>query len=105
MRKEEVKGVPWSAWSALECKGVPGVTGKFGLGVQNEAGQVVVVVKTLPANAGSLRRTKRCWFDPWVGKIPWRRKWQPILVFLPGKPHDQRSLVGYSPWGVIKSQT
>ena len=38
-------------------------------------------------------------FDPWVGKIPWRRKWQPSLVFLPGKPHGQRSLVGCSPWG------
>ena len=38
-------------------------------------------------------------FDPWVGKIPWRREWQPTPVFLPGKPHGQRSLVGYSPWG------
>ena len=35
-------------------------------------------------------------FDPWVGKIPWRRKWQPIPVFLPGKSHGQRSLTGYS---------
>ena len=38
-------------------------------------------------------------FDPWVGKIPWRRKWQPTPVFLPGKSHGQRGLVGYSPWG------
>ena len=38
-------------------------------------------------------------FDPWVGKISWRRKWQPTLVSLPGKFHGQRSLVGYSPWG------
>ena len=38
-------------------------------------------------------------FDPWVGKISWRRKWQPTLVFLPGKSHEQRSLTGYSPWG------
>ena len=37
-------------------------------------------------------------FDPWVGKIPWRRKWQPSPVFLPGKSHGQRSLAGYSPW-------
>ena len=35
----------------------------------------------------------------WVGKIPWRRKWQPTPVFLPGESHGQRSLVGYSPWG------
>jgi len=35
-------------------------------------------------------------FDPWVRKIPWRREWQPTPVFLPGKSHGQRSLVGYS---------
>ena len=38
-------------------------------------------------------------FDPWVRKIPWRRKWQPMPIFLPGKIHGQRSLAGYSPWG------
>ena len=37
-------------------------------------------------------------YDLWVGKIPWRREWQPTPVFLPGKSHGQRSLVGYSPW-------
>ena len=42
-------------------------------------------------------RHMRHGFDPWVRKIPWRRKWQPTSVFLPGKPHGQRSLVGYSP--------
>ena len=41
---------------------------------------------------------KRCGFNPWVGKIPWRRKWQPTPIFLPGKSHGQRNLVGYSPW-------
>ena len=40
---------------------------------------------------------RRLWFYPWVGKIPYRRKWQPTLVFLPGKSHGQRILVGYSP--------
>ena len=40
----------------------------------------------------------RCGFNPWVGKIPWRRKWQSTVVFLPGKFHGQRSLAGYSPW-------
>ena len=44
-------------------------------------------------------RHRRCRFDSWVGKIPWRRIWQPTPVFLPGKFHGQRSLVGYSPWG------
>ena len=42
-------------------------------------------------------RCKRHRFNPWEGKIPWRRKWQPTPVFLPGKPHGQRSLV--TPWG------
>ena len=37
-------------------------------------------------------------FDPWVGKIPWRREWLPTPVFLPGKFHGQRSLASYSPW-------
>ena len=38
-------------------------------------------------------------FNPWVGKISWRRKWQPSSVLLPGKSHGRRNLVGYSPWG------
>ena len=41
--------------------------------------------------------------DPWVGKIPWRRKWQPTPVILPGKFHEQRSLAGCSPWGCKES--
>ena len=44
-------------------------------------------------------------FDPWVGKIPWRRKWQSTLGLVPGKSHGQRSLVGYSPWGRKESYT
>ena len=46
----------------------------------------------------SAYQCRRCRFDPWVGKIPWGRKWQPALVFLPGESHRQKSLVGYSPW-------
>ena len=38
-------------------------------------------------------------FDPGVGKISWRREWQPTPVFLPGESHGQRRLMGYSPWG------
>ena len=53
------------------------------------------MVKKPPANAEDRRRR----FDPWVGKTPWRRKWQPTPVFLPGESHRQRSLEGYSPWG------
>ena len=45
------------------------------------------------------RRHKRFGFDPWVGKIPWRRKWLPTPVFLPRESHGHRSLVGYCSWG------
>ena len=54
---------------------------------------VAQTVKHLPAVQGGPR------FNPWVGKIPWRRKWQPTPVLLPGKFHGLRRLVGYSPWG------
>ena len=51
------------------------------------------------------KRCKRHRFDPWVGKIPWRRTWQPTPLFLPGESHGQRSLVGYSLWGHRESDT
>ena len=51
------------------------------------------------------RRSRRCRFNPWVRKIPWRRKWQPTPVFLPGETRGQRSLDGYSPWGRKASDT
>ena len=57
------------------------------------------VVKNLPANAGVMRRG----FDPWVGKIPWRRVWQPTPIVLPGESHRQRRLEGYSLWGCKES--
>ena len=44
-------------------------------------------------------RHKEMSVQSWVGHIPWKREWQPIPAFLPGKSHGQRSLVGYSPWG------
>ena len=50
------------------------------------------------------RRPKRQGFNPWVGKILWSRKWQPAPVFLPGKFHGQKSLVGYNPWGCKESK-
>ena len=51
------------------------------------------------------RRCKRCRFDPWVGKIPWRRERLPTPVFSPGDSHGQRSLVGYIVHRVAKSWT
>ena len=50
------------------------------------------VVKNLPA-------AQETGFSPWVGKIPWKREWQPTPVFLLGESHKPRSLVGCSPWG------
>ena len=44
-------------------------------------------------------------FALWVGKIPWRRKWQSTPALLPGKSHGQRILIGYSPWGRKESDT
>ena len=50
-------------------------------------------------SACQCRRCRKLMFNLWVRKTPWRRKWQPIPIFLPGESHEQRSLVGYSPWG------
>ena len=44
-------------------------------------------------------------FNPWDGKISWRKKWQPTPIFLPRKSHGLRNLVGYSPWGRKESDT
>ena len=51
------------------------------------------------------RRWKRCMFSPWIRKIPWRGKWHPTSVFLPGRFRGQRSLVDYSPRGCKESDT
>ena len=65
------------------------------------ASQVALVVKNLPAKAE--RRRDVGGFNPWVGKIPWRRKVQSTPTFLPGGSHGQRSLAGYSPGGCKES--
>ena len=57
------------------------------------ASLVAQSVKNLPASAGDMGSI------PGSGRSPWSRKWQPIPVFLPGKFHEQRSMVGCSPWG------
>ena len=56
--------------------------------ITERASLVAQMVRNLPAML-------KPGFNPWVGKIPWRRKWQSTPVFLPGKFHDQRSLAGY----------
>ena len=68
--------------SVIACNIALGITSNF---------QLAQMVKNLPV----MQETRRG-FDPWVGKIPWRREWLPTPVFLPGEFHGQRSLVGYS---------
>ena len=58
------------------------------------------MVKSPLANC---RRCKRHRFNLWVRKTPWRRKWQPTPVVLPGKSHGWMSLAGYNPWGCKES--
>ena len=62
------------------------------------ASLVAQSVKNLPA----MQETQ---VNPWVGKIPWRRKWQSTTGLLPGKSHGQRSLVDCNPWGRKESGT
>ena len=58
-----------------------------------------------PSGKESTRQCRRRGIDPWVWKVPRRRVRQPSPVFLPGKSHGQRGLVGYSPWGPKQSDT
>ena len=94
-------GLCWEGWVSL--RGGQTSLGEIVLCSRPEAclpplsiSLVVRVVK----NAPSMQETG---FDPWLGKIPWRRECLPTPVFLPGKSHGQRGLVGYSPWGPKES--
>ena len=86
---------PWGPEAQLpKWRGEGGpVLNPQGFGEANVYAEALVV-KNLPVSAGN----KRHRFSPWVRKIPWNRKWQLTLVFLPGESHGQRSLAGYSPW-------
>ena len=56
-------------------------------------------LEDVPGGSDSKESACNAEFDPCVRKIPWRRKWQPTPVFLPGESHGQRNLVGYNLWG------
>ena len=85
--------------SIISLNIIPPLLYRLVLGILCRASLVAQLVKNPPAmqetacNAGDLG------LIPVVRKIPWRRNWQPIPVFSPGKSHGQRSLPGYSPWG------
>ena len=80
----------WTSWISLQSKGLS---------------RVFSNTTVQKHQFCQCRRYKRCGIDPWVGKMPWRREWQPTSVFLPRKFHRQRSLEGYSPWGCKDSDT
>ena len=80
-----------------------GADGKFNFNVYI---QMVNLILTFSHGASGKEPTcqcRRCGFDSWARKTPWRRAWQPTPVFLPGESHGQRSLAGYSPWGCKES--
>jgi len=60
--------------------------------------RVFCLASLVAQNVKNSPAMQRPGFNPWVRKIPWRRAWQPIPVFLPREFHGQRSLVGHSPW-------
>ena len=57
--------------------------------------------------AGFFMQESKCrhGFNPWIGKISWKKAWKPTPVFLPGESHGQRNLAGYSPLGCEESDT
>ena len=67
---------------------------------------MVRMVPGFPAGSGKepACKCRRLEFNPWLRKIPWRRKWQPTPIFLPGKSCGQRNLAGYSPWGLKSAE-
>ena len=84
-----ILGTEWGWWVELEIN-------KITHGVNPGKASLVAQWWRIACQCG---RHRRHGFNPRVGKIPCRRKWQPPPVFLSGKSHGQRSLVGYSPWG------
>ena len=95
---------PWSHCSLfLECQSPQALLVNFQSSL--EIFLVLFMQDTFPGGtrgkepACQFRKPKRLGFDPWVRKIPWRRKWQPTPAFVPGDSHGQRSLVGQNPWG------
>ena len=101
---DTVKKTPEDA-CVLTCRGRHGLTESWGCitRVRSHMGTCLYThVHKYGASgkepARQCRRHKRCRFDPWVGKVPWMRVWQPTPIFLPGESDGRRILVGYGPW-------
>ena len=96
----------WMFWSALYDLSCANMTSPWNLHCDcQKKADIHVSFFCSTETPCQCRRCKRCRFDPWVRKIPWRRKWQLIPVFFLGESHGQ-SLVGYySPWGCKEADT
>ena len=62
--------------------------------------EFIDIISSWLSGKESACQCRRCGFNPWLGKSSWKKAWQSTLVFLPGEAHGQRSLMGYSPWGL-----
>ena len=96
---------PWPHQrGSAQSASLPGLPGLWLAALPRRGGRLILV-RTAVFSKWWLRRYRICLqcrrpgFDPWVRKIPWRRKGQPAQVFLPGESHGQRSLAGYSQTG------
>ena len=97
-------GNPWLSWSTQEATELQPSVNACNPGIQTH----IWASWLFPGGSDGKSFCLQCGrpgFDPWVGKIPWRRQWHPTPVLLPGKSHGRRSLMGYSPWGRKESDT
>ena len=97
--EQEMKILSFSSW--LDLSG-PALLQEPTQSHRNKTKDAPHTLNRLPWWLSGKEPVCQCWstrFNLWVGKSPWRRKWQPTPVFLPGEFHGQKSLVCYSPWG------
>ena len=71
----------------------------------NDSYKELIWLRWLSGKESTNAGDRRVEFNPWDMKIPWRKKWQPTPVFLPGKFHGQRRLASCSPWNRKESDT
>ena len=105
-RQEYWSGLPCPPPGDLPDPGImsPALTGGFFMTSATWESILYIVLCILGFPGGSDSKASVCNAGdrgsiPGLGRFPWRRKWQPTPVFLPGKSHGPQSLVGYSPWG------
>ena len=97
-----IKPTPPASEGAVLTTGPPGKSQHLPALLSNHWSFVLLVLPWWLSGKEPTCQCRRRGSNPWVGKIPWRRKREPTPVFLPGKSHGWRSLEGYSPRGHIK---